>query len=91
MVDALSVRSPMVEKRTTQRARVLKGGVISFRELGTTVDCTVRNFSLGGACLTVTSPAGIPNEFDLMLDGDKTTRQCRVAWRPADRMGVASE
>ena len=79
----------MVEKRTTQRTRVLKGGVISFRELGTTIDCTVRNLSLGGACLTVTSPAGIPNEFDLMLDRDTVTRYCRVAWRAADRMGIA--
>ena len=59
-------------------------GVISFSELGTTVDCTVRNLSLGGACLTVTSPAGIPNEFDLMLDRDTITRCCLVAWRAAD-------
>ena len=81
----------MVEKRTTQRASVLKRGVISFRQLGTTVDCSVRNFSLGGACLTVTSPAGIPNEFDLMLDRDTITRYCRVAGRAADRMGVAFE
>jgi hypothetical protein len=62
---------------------------ISFRQLGTTIDCRVRDLSLGGACVTVMSPAGIPNEFDLMLDGDKITRQCRVAWRAADRMGVA--
>jgi len=46
---------------------------------------------VGGACLMVTSPAGIPNEFDLMLDRDTITRYCRVAWRAADRMGVAFE
>ena len=46
-------------------------------------------FALAGACLTVTSPAGIPNEFDLMLDREKLTRHCRVAWRGADRIGVA--
>jgi len=74
----------MVEKRTTERARVLKDGVISFSELGMTIDCTVRNLSLGGACLTVTSPAGIPNEFDLMLHRDTITRCCLVAWRAAD-------
>ena len=39
----------MVEKRMTPRTRVLKGAVISFRQLGTTIDCTVRNLSLGGA------------------------------------------
>ena len=91
MLDALDGEIPMVEKRTTQRTRVLKGAVISFRQLGTTIDCTVRDRSLGGACLTVTSPAGIPNEFELMLDRDKITRHCRVAWRGADRIGVAFE
>ena len=71
-----------------QRTRVLRRGVISFYEFGTTVDCTVRNLSLSGACLAVTSPAGIPNEFDLMLDRDMIKRYCRVAWRAADRIGV---
>src|ERR1041384_2281515 len=82
---------PMVEKRITPRTRVLKGAVISFRQLGTTIDCTVRDLSSAGACLTVTSPAGVPNEFDLMLDREKLTRHCRVAWRGADRIGVAFE
>jgi len=81
----------MKDGRRTQRSRVLRGGVISYRHLGTTIDCTVRDLSLGGACLTVRSPAGIPNEFDLMLDRDKLTRHCRVAWRGADRIGVAFE
>ena len=81
----------MVEKRTTPRTRVLKGGVISFRPLGTTIDCTVRNLSIAGACLMVTSPAGIPNEFQLMLDRDTITQHCRVAWRAANRIGVAFE
>jgi len=71
----------------TPRTRVLKGAVISFRQLGTTIDCTVRDLSSAGACLTVTSPAGIPNGFDLMLDREKLTRHCRVAWRGADRIG----
>jgi hypothetical protein len=81
----------MIEKRTTQRTRVLKGAVISFHELGTTIDCTVRDLSMTGACLRAASPAGIPNEFNLMLDRDTITRHCRVAWRGADRIGVAFE
>ena len=80
---------PVIEKRATQRIRVLKGGVISFRQLGTTIDCTVRNLSITGACLVVTSAAGIPNEFELMLDHDTITRYCRVAWRAEDRIGVS--
>jgi hypothetical protein len=80
---------PLVtEKRNASRARVLKGGVISFRHLGAAIDCTVRNLSKTGACLIVTSPVGIPNEFDLVLDRDKVPRRCRVAWRATDRIGV---
>lgn len=81
----------MDDKRQVQRARVLQGGVISFHQLGTTIDCTVRNLSKTGACLMVTSPVGIPNEFMLVLDRDKMPRRCRLAWRAADRIGIAFE
>lgn len=81
----------MNDKRRAPRSRVLRGGVISFRHLGTTIDCTVRNLSKTGACLIVASPVGIPNEFELVLDRDKVPRTCRVAWRAADRIGVEFE
>lgn len=81
----------MNDGRRTQRSRVLRGGVISYRHLGTTIDCTVRNLSKTGGCLMVASPVGIPNEFDLVLDRDGVPRHCRVAWRAADRIGVSFE
>ena len=79
----------MIEKRTTQRTRVLKSAVISFHELGTTIDCTVRDLSMTGACLRAASPTGIPNQFNLVVDRDRVLRRCRVAWRGVDRIGVA--
>jgi len=81
-------RPAVAEIRNTARARVLKGGVISFRHLGATVNCTVRNLSKTGACLLVTSPIGIPDEFELVLDRDEQPRRCRLAWRSTDRIGV---
>jgi hypothetical protein len=78
----------MAERRKAQRSRVFRGGVISFQQLGTTIDCTVRNLSAIGACLMVKSPISILNEFDLVLDRDKVPLHCRVAWRAADRIGV---
>jgi len=81
----------MEDKRRALRSRVLRGGVISFRQLGTTIDCTMRNLSETGACLMVTSPVGIPSEFELVSDRDKVPRHCRVVWRAADRIGVAFE
>ena len=74
------------EKRRTSRSRVVRGGVISFPELGTTLDCRVYNLSEAGACLVATSRASIPNEFELVLDN--VLYRCRVIWRKADRLGV---
>ena len=76
------------ERRRTARHRVLRGGSISFHYLGAKIDCTVRNFSEAGACLVVTSPVGIPNHFDLVLDREKVPRHCHVVWRNANRLGV---
>ena len=54
----------MSENRKSQRQRILKAGTIAFdRAAG--IDCTVRNISDDGACLKVTSPVGIPNDFIL--------------------------
>jgi len=54
---------PALKDRKAPRARVFRGGVISFHRLGATIECTVRNLSDTGACLMVTSPVGIPNDL----------------------------
>ena len=78
----------MQNTRKSTRQRVLKLGSIQFGQ-GTAIDCTVRNITRSGACLLVESPIGIPDQFELVLSGDKSRRQCRVAWRSADQIGVA--
>jgi hypothetical protein len=47
----------------------------------------VRNMSLSGARLQVTSVVGIPNTFDLLI-GRAEPRPCRVAWRTLKELGV---
>ena len=81
----------MEEKREIRRTRVLKGAKIMFDGHAATIDCTVRNLTTIGACLNVASPVGIPETFDLSLDGGRTLRTCRVAWWKADKIGVAFE
>ena len=76
------------EQRKAPRAHVLRGGVIAFHHHSSTIDCTVRNLTDAGACLRVTSPLGIPDDFDLVLDREKVPRHCRVIWRIANRIGV---
>jgi hypothetical protein len=33
-------------------------------------------------------PSGIPHEFQLVLETNQATRQCRVIWREENRIGV---
>ena len=69
------------------RRRVLKSGTISF-DLGTSIDCVVRNVSETGALLEIESPVGIPNKFLLVIIKEKIARNCSVIWRSARQIGV---
>ena len=74
------------ENRTAPRRRLLKSGKISFG--GSTIDCTVRNFSETGAALDVVSPIGIPEHFTLLIEADHVDFPCHVVWRKPSRIGV---
>jgi len=52
------------------------------------LDCTIRNMSLGGACLEMDGAVAIPDVFDL-IPKCSDARTCRVMWRVKDRVGVA--
>ncbi|MEO8667441.1 MAG: dihydrodipicolinate synthase family protein [Bauldia sp.] len=75
------------EHRHSRRNRTLRAGRIIFNSGYSSLNCSVRNISEGGALLQVPGMVGIPREFELSIDGD-TARPCRVAWRKEDRMGV---
>jgi hypothetical protein len=76
-----------IEKRLFKRQRTLKGGRIVFNRAMSTVNCTMRNYSDGGARLDVASILGIPESFDLKLDGHPS-RSVIVVWRKPDSIGV---
>jgi hypothetical protein len=75
------------EKRLFRRQRTLKGGRIVFNRSMSTVNCTMRNYSDGGARLDVTSVLGIPESFELKLDGHPS-RSAMVVWRKPDSIGI---
>ena len=79
--------SPEPDNRHSQRRSTLKGGRIVFNAGRSTIDCTVRNLSSRGAKLQVTSVIGIPETFDLFLEGH-ARQPCRVAWRSLKELGV---
>jgi len=75
------------DKRNAQRRSTLKGGKIVFNAGRSTIDCTIRNLSSTGAKLLVSSVVGIPDTFDLLLDGH-SKQPCRIKWRRLKEIGV---
>jgi hypothetical protein len=77
----------MQERRRVSRNRTLKSGKILVHARTSLIDCTVRNLSPHGALLLVSSLAGVPENFELVLESRQKHR-CRVIWRGEDRLGV---
>ena len=77
------------DNRRNDRRRTYKGGRIFFNQARSVIDCTVKNFSQGGALLFVESAIGIPSEFNLVISPDNVSRACRVVWKSQTQIGVA--
>ncbi|MDA9500856.1 PilZ domain-containing protein [Bradyrhizobium sp. CCBAU 11357] len=77
----------MIEKRTSQRHRVFKGGKITFESSG--IACTVRNMSAGGAAIDLDTPVMLPQSVTLSIARDHFVRHCRTVWRSDKRVGLA--
>jgi hypothetical protein len=79
----------MTDKRRQPRLRTLKAGKIIFNHRSSVIDCTIRNLSVGGSCLQVSSTMAVPTTFDLVIDAEKENRVCRVMWKTENRIGVS--
>ena len=72
--------------RQATRQRVLKEAKIIIKQK-VVLDCAARDISPTGARLTIASPIGVPDTFDLAIRGEQV-RHCRVVWRKPDQIGV---
>lgn len=79
---------PTTEHRAAQRRTTLKSGRLVFNGGRSTLDCTVRNLSAKGAKLQLASVVGVPDTFDLLLDGH-SRQPCKVVWRRLKELGIA--
>jgi hypothetical protein len=77
------------ERRSVQRTAVKRSAKIIVPRRSPVIHCTVQNITSGGACLKLANTYGIPENFDLTFECGRTRRACRVAWRTADKLGVA--
>jgi len=51
------------------------------------IECTLIDYSAGGACLQLPKYADLPSRFELLYG--TTRKRCRLVWRRALRIGVA--
>jgi hypothetical protein len=69
----------VAERRSETRHGVLRAGTLQFD--GGSINCMVSNMSNSGAMLNVTSSAGIPERFALILSPGGHRMPCHVVWR----------
>ena len=79
----------MLDRRRTIRDKVLYGGVADINERGSTLDCTVRNISDGGACVEFGDAARVPEEMKLTIARKGRSFLARLIWRQANKVGLA--
>ena len=78
----------MTELRAAERGRSLLKAKIVFNNRMSSIDCIVKNISIGGAKIAVASTLSIPNEFDLEIPMKGKTYRVQMRWRDSEHMGV---
>jgi hypothetical protein len=78
----------MHERRKLARNRTFLGGMIAFNHRNSTMNCLVRNFSVGGAKISFTNTVTVPDVFDLTIKQKERTLLARIVWRRADEAGI---
>jgi hypothetical protein len=81
----------MIERRTDPRQRTNIRGVARYGASTYEKPCTVSDLSPRGAGLTFATTFGVPRQFQLLIDGETSTRHCRVVWTNGKRLGVQFE
>jgi hypothetical protein len=78
----------MQDRRQSTRDKVLFGGVAEIDNTST-MDCLVRNFSEGGACVELEPTARLPGQMKLAIAHKGRSYLAQLVWRQANRVGLA--
>ncbi len=88
MTSILKPDADNAERCIARRQRLLKDGKTVFNQLGSVVDCTIRDFSETGAKLMCKDWRAVPAEFSLVTLTDGQIRDARVKWRHSSLIGI---
>ena len=64
----------------SRQAKIILGGKLPV------IDCTLIDYSPGGACVDLGGQVGLPERFELLHVN--TRKRCRIAWKRGSRIGV---
>lgn len=73
--------------RVRPSGKVSNVGKIIVDPKAAPIDCTVVDYSAGGACLQVLFGTSLPNRFELLYGATK--KRCRIVWKQGQRLGVS--
>lgn len=73
--------------RVRPSGRVSSTAKIIIDQKTPAVDCTIIDYSAGGACLQLTSKIELPSRFELLHGLSR--KRCRMVWKNGLRVGVA--
>ena len=79
------------QRREFQRIRVLKSAQLQFKNKLISLDCTIRDISVGGARLRLNGPTELPDRFDILMNGTGDKFPARLMWRRGNEVGVSFE
>jgi PAS domain-containing protein len=73
------------------QGRTLRAGKVISNFGRSSIDCVVRRVSDRGATITVESPLGIPQHFQLLIPDEGVPRPCKLVWQSDKEVGVEFE
>jgi hypothetical protein len=76
------------ERRAVERKRIYQDALLSIPRLRNIQACSLRDLSDRGIGLRLNNLPLLPTEFNLSLDGFRTTLACRLIWRDGAFAGV---
>jgi hypothetical protein len=78
--------NPLAERRILRRIRIFKNAAIVLNDRSPRLECAARDLSPQGVRLCLPTTYGIPQQFDVLIDGK--CRRGRSVWRTCTEMGV---
>jgi hypothetical protein len=84
--SAISAMHRLFERRLVPRHQTSQVGKIILHQRRPDTVCVVRDISPAGGLLFMSNAYGLPEEFNLQMDG--YSRRCIARWRRLDRIGV---